>query len=642
MILAQANLDASIATLLSRVGQTYELILENKSSSKINATKDILVQIAQIIRECATFISQYSETKSFCRPPRLSLPFQEFISFTGLRLRKNVLKETDTKVANYNSKLNQLMQDLRDLTLLDVQVGVQQIREDFSLESLVCAGQVGLIKGKKCLDGTRTEILTEILDWMNSTDPATPPILWLHGQAGRGKSAIAHTIALQAQNLGVLGSCFCFSRTRHHEGLHVKLFATIARDLADCDLRLHQILAEVISNDHSLRDTADIAEQWKKFILEPFSQLEGTLSRNIVVVIDALDESGAEATRRDILDILAHGAQLPSNIRIVLTSRPIMDIRQALLVSHHVQAKSLDDIEADSATRDITHYISTTLKKVGAAFSDKDLEQLAAKSNGLFEWARLACDFLCPRIGVIANERFRKIMSHAGDGANLLDGIYTMSLKDLIQGDADVLERFRSVMRQILWSKEPLSINALDSMRCKFTREDDHFPVGIILGYMASFLTGTTDPSTPVRPLHASFYDFLLDKRRSDGFFIDETDVHRELALASLCVMRDGLRFNICGLETSYVRNSAVADLQIKIEKNIPLHLLYSCRFWATHLHDSTFDTDLAKHVMDIVTGERILFWMEVLGVCKCIGEADRALTSAEGWLQVSILYYTS
>jgi len=554
-----------------------------------------------------------------------------------------VLKETGTKVTNYNSKLDQLMQDLRDLALLDVQVGVQQIREDFSLDSLVCAGQVGLIKGKKCLDGTRNEILNEILDWINNADPATPPIFWLHGQAGRGKSAIAHTIALQAQNLGILGSCFCFNRTRHHEGLHVKLFTTIARHLADRDLRLRQILAEVIANDYSLRDTADVAEQWQKFILEPFSQLEGPLSRNVVVVIDALDESGAEATRRDILRILAaRDAQLPANIRIVLTSRPIMDIRQALLVNQHVQARSLDDIEAESVTRDITRYISTTLKELGAAFSDKDVEHLAAKSNGLFEWARLACDFLRPRIGVIANERFRKIMSHAGDGANLLDGMYTMSLKDLIQGDADVLERFRSVMRQIMWSKEPLSMGALDAMRSKFTGEDDHFPVGIILGYMASFLTGTTDTSTPVRPLHASFYDFLLDKTRSGEFFIDEADVHHELALSSLCVMQDGLRFNICGLETSYVRNSAVGDLEMKIEKNIPLHLLYSCRFWATHLHDSTFDTDLAKHVMDIVTGERILFWMEVLGVCKCIGEAYRALISAEGWMQVSILYCTS
>jgi len=160
----------------------------------------------------------------------------------------------------------------------DLSVGVQQIREDLSLDSLVCVGQVGLVKGKKCLDGTRTKILNEILDWINNTDPATPPILWLHGQAGRGKSAIAHTIALQAQNLGMLGSCFCFNRTRHHEGLHVKLFTTIAHHLADGDLRLWQILAEVIANDYSLRDTADIAEQWQKFILKPFSQLEGPLS----------------------------------------------------------------------------------------------------------------------------------------------------------------------------------------------------------------------------------------------------------------------------------------------------------------------------------------------------------------------------
>ena len=261
----------------------------------------------------------------------------------------------------------------------------------------------------------------------------------------------------------------------------------------------------------------------------------------------------------------------------MLTSWPIMDIRQALLANQHIQARSLDDIAAKSVTHDITRYISTTLKELGATFSDKDVEHLAAKSNGLFEWARMACDFLCPRIGVIANERFHKIMSHAGDGANLLDGIYTMSLKDLIQGDADMLERFCSVMQQILWSKEPLSINALDSMHSKFTGEDDHFPIGIILGYMVSFLTGTTDASTPVRPMHASFYDFLLDKRRSGEFFIDKADVHHQLALSLLCVMEDGLRFNICGLETSYVCNSAVADLEVKIEKNIPLHLLYSC-----------------------------------------------------------------
>ena len=161
---------------------------------------------------------------------------EDFIFSIGRRLGKNAVSETATKVANYNSTLDKLMQELRDQTLVDVQYNVQQIREDLSLDSLACAGRVGLNKEKQCLDGTRTEILKEVVDWMNNTDPTTPRIFWLHGQAGKGKSAIAHTIALQAENLGLLGSCFCFTRVRQHEGLHTKLFPTVARDLAGCEI----------------------------------------------------------------------------------------------------------------------------------------------------------------------------------------------------------------------------------------------------------------------------------------------------------------------------------------------------------------------------------------------------------------------
>src|SRR5438128_10434591 len=97
----------------------------------------------------------------------------------------------------------------------------------------------------------------------------------LHEQAGKGKSAIAHTIALQARNLGILGSCFCFTRVRQHEGLQTKLFPTIARGLADRDLRLRPLLAKVINSDHSLTKTADIMDQWEKLIVEPLSRLGG-------------------------------------------------------------------------------------------------------------------------------------------------------------------------------------------------------------------------------------------------------------------------------------------------------------------------------------------------------------------------------
>ena len=547
------------------------------------------------------------------------------------------MSETATKVANYNSKLDKLMQALRDQALVDVQYNVQQIREDLSLDFLACAGRVGLNKEKTCLDGTRTEILKEVVDWINNTDGTAPRIFWLHGQAGKGKSAIAHTIALQAENLGLLGSCFCFTRVRQHEGLHMRLFPTVARDLADRDLRLRPLLAEVITNKHSLRDTEDIGEQWRKFIFEPLSQLEGSSTGNVVMVIDALDESGTEGTRSTVLKVLAgRGAKLPANLRIFLTSRPFADIREVLEVARHVRVRSLDDIDTESTIGDIRLYVSERLKNFGEAFSDENLQQLAAKSGGVFEWARLACDFVSNRIRVIAKKRLEEILSQApGNGRTLLDEMYTTFLQEFAKGPSDVLDMFRSVMRQILWLKEPLSISALDFMRMRFPREEDHYPVGDILKSMASLLSGTSEASTPVRPLHASFYDFLLDEKRSGVFFIEENSVHHDLTLASLSTMQAGLRFNICGLETSYLPNSKVVDLEERRKRNIPPYLLYACQFWGIHLQGARFDVELAQLVSRFVTGEKLLFWLEIMGICKLIRKVDQALTFAERWFQV-------
>ena len=271
----------------------------------------------------------------------------------------------------------------------------------------------------------------------------------------------------------MLGSCFCFSRIRQHEQLHIKLFPTIALDLADRDLRLRPLLVEVTTNNHSLRDTADVVAQWKKLILEPLSQLKGSPTGNVVVVIDALDESGTERTRATVLRVLAaHGAELPENIRILLTSRPLVDIREALNTSPHIYARSLDAIDAELTMRDIHLYVSTRLMSLRDTFSEENFQQLATKSGGVFEWARLACDFISPRIGVIPKDRFHEIMSHApGDGRTLLDEMYTTFLRDLFRG-SDERQIFRSVMRQILWLKEPLPISALDFMRDRFPQED--------------------------------------------------------------------------------------------------------------------------------------------------------------------------
>ena len=133
-----------------------------------------------------------------------------------------------------------------------------------------------------------------------------------------------------------------------------------------------------------------------------------------MAVIDALDESGTEHTRAGILHALAiYGGKLPANTRILLTSRPLLDIGEALNSNqYNILARSLDDVDNEFTNHDLFLYVSTRLRSPDSTFSSRDLQRLAAKSDGIIEWARLTCDFISSRSGVMRNEAFDEVMSH--------------------------------------------------------------------------------------------------------------------------------------------------------------------------------------------------------------------------------------
>ena len=65
-MLSQTSFGTSIGDLITVTQQAYELILENRSLSAINSSKDVIVEIVQIIQDCSQFIIKYSETRNFC------------------------------------------------------------------------------------------------------------------------------------------------------------------------------------------------------------------------------------------------------------------------------------------------------------------------------------------------------------------------------------------------------------------------------------------------------------------------------------------------------------------------------------------------------------------------------------------------
>jgi hypothetical protein len=134
----------------------------------------------------------------------------------------------------------------------------------------------------------------------------------------------------------------------------------------------------------------------------------------------------------------------------------------------------------------------------------------------------------------------------------------------------------------MLAAREPLSISALKKL-CSEQKSDSM--VALIIRPLGSLLSGVTQESVPIRLLHTSFRDFLTNRDRSGPFYIDVSLHHHSLALMSLQVMMEELRFNICQLETSHQLNNEFSDLTERIKKAISSHLSYSCRFWADHLH---------------------------------------------------------
>jgi len=141
----------------------------------------------------------------------------------------------------------------------------------------------------------------------------------------------------------------------------------------------------------------------------------------------------------------------------------------------------------------------------------------------------------------------------------------------------------------------------------------------------------------PARVLHASFADYLTDPKRcgDQPWFINISFHHRDLALSCFRTMEMGLKFNICDLETSHVSNDEVVDLPICIQKSIPNHLSYACRFWAEHVRRTDFHPNVVA-CLDEFLRRRLLFWLEVLSLIKEVHIGSPALSSVVDWFPVS------
>ena len=299
----------------------------------------------------------------------------------------------------------------------------------------------------------------------------------------------------------------------------------------------------------------------------------------------------------------------------------------------------LHDIEQSFVEEDIKRYLTNVLGSMPQPPSSNEIERLAKRAGKLFIYAATAARYINPDDIPAANSRARLLtvlgMPPAPSRTSAstkqykgLDALYTSILSAAFNDELEAEETtcMELVLRTVICTKEPMTAETMASL-LGLTKGE----VEIALEPLWSVLH-VPEAGGLVAALHASFPDYLLDSRRSGIFYCNRV-LQGEL-LASCCfgVMERQLRFNICKLESSFVFDKDVVNLNERIKSSISPSLSYSCQYWGEHLGAAANTKELRQKLLDFLSN-RLLFWMEVLNLKKQMGMGPGILRQVKRWL---------
>jgi hypothetical protein len=261
------------------------------------------------------------------------------------------------------------------------------------------------------------------------------------------------------------------------------------------------------------------------------------------------------------------------------------------------------------------------------------ISKLVDHTRGFFKWAAIAVDDIQASLG---KENQLKTIIEDGTATTLED--FDQYLNEIINMVLPS-EAFRATMGTIVLSMQPLTMGDLG-----------HFLQNRFPSSSGVSLEATCDKLLPIISIegenkaikvrHKAYKDYLTDSKRCaySGFLIDRSKAHRKMALSCLKIMQQELKFNICGLKSSYHMNTDVEDKDALIEKCIPSFLAYACQHWADHLRGIAStekrDTEIVNLLRNFLN-IHLLHWLEVLSLLLKSNIASKSLCEAAEWLEV-------
>ena len=497
-----------------------------------------------------------------------------------------------------------------------------------------------------CLDSTRKGLLSSITTWLDDT--AEPNVLWLCGAPGTGKTAIAWSLIAELEILQRSAGEFFFRPNQH---LPSQLWCTLAYKMAKFHPAIKREVHKALKGKEKNFPRDDIQLSFDQLIAGPLKCLAARLSTRAsrpVVLIDGLEQcTQGYSNWQALLDTLPQWLDLPRHYKLIITGRPQHDIAKVFEGKDIKRMELCVGDDADYYTHeDVRTYLNyrfAEMKKQDQSIPDNwpdddAISKLVAHTSGFFQWAALAVDAI-----QVYGDRERHLTT-------IIEGGTTTTFDSLDQYLREVLgiafygyrsEGFRAAMGTIVLSKQPLTMEDLGH----FLQHRFPSPSGVSLEDFCSRLLpiiSIEGDNKAIKIRHKAYKDYLIDSKRcelhGDAFFIDRSKAHRKMTISCLKIMQQGLKFNICGLKSSYKMNYQVDDISTLANSYIPSYLAYACQHWADHLRGIVSNEKRDAEIVNLLRNFlnfHLLYWLEALSLLSISRTASKSLLITAEWLEV-------
>ena len=467
------------------------------------------------------------------------------------------------------------------------------------------------------MEGTRKVLLKEITDWVASISGHGGGLhsntYWIYGLPGIGKTSLAHSICASLDDQGHLAGAFFCRRDDPELSEPRNILPTLIHKLSIIFPPFRSIVAE------RLRTNPNVTPESMKLslFLEFIRKLPSAPKKHLVFVIDALDECGNAQSRPDILNALTGVAEHSPWLKIIITSRPELDIQHFFSGPTQVSHFRYDLTADKETTSDLRIFAKERFRRVArmqflqSPWPDQSLfEGVISRAAGLFIFIETLALALEPCDD--PTELLKATLSDsASPGLTSLYGLYSSIVKARkVQKNAE----FQRMIGVLLTTApyRPLSeetIAELAGVRPNLVK--------MWVADLSSMLYRDEGASGGIRVRHLSISDFFVSDDCHPDYRVDLREANVELGIACLKKVVEQLRFNICKLEDSRLANKDVKDLPSRIKENISDALQYSSLHWSNHLcfAPDTGDGRVWEWLRKFFEGPYPLYWIEVLSV---------------------------